>query len=74
MIATLKDRRMLALFALLIALLLIGQAPVHAYLDPGSGSMAFQAILGGIAAALAVGRLYWSRIRSFLSRKSSPPS
>jgi hypothetical protein len=43
-----------------------------AYLDPGSGSMIIQMILGG-AAAVAVGaRFYWKRFLSFLGiRKTS---
>jgi hypothetical protein len=37
-----------------------------AYLDPGSGSMIIQLILGG-AAAVAVGaKFYWKRLLSFL--------
>jgi hypothetical protein len=37
-----------------------------AYLDPGSGSMIIQLILGG-AAAVAVGaKFYWKRFLSFL--------
>jgi hypothetical protein len=32
------------------------------YLDPGSGSMIVQAVVGGVAAAAVVGRLYWRRL------------
>jgi hypothetical protein len=39
---------------------------VVAYLDPGSGSMLIQLILGG-AAAVAVGaKFYWRRLLTFL--------
>ena len=42
-----------------------------AYIDPGSGSMIIQLILGG-AAAVAVGaKFYWKRLLSFL-RISKP--
>jgi hypothetical protein len=34
---------------------------VLGYLDPGSGSMILQAVVGGIAAAAVVGKLYWRR-------------
>ncbi|HET9215145.1 MAG TPA: hypothetical protein VFN93_10370 [Gaiellaceae bacterium] len=37
-----------------------------AYLDPGSGSMILQAIVGGVAAAAVVGKLYWRRFLGFL--------
>jgi hypothetical protein len=32
-----------------------------AYLDPGSGSMILQAVVGGVAAAAVMGKLYWRR-------------
>lgn len=40
----------------------------YAYLDPGTASIVLQGIIGGIAAAAAVGTTYWQRIRKFLSR------
>jgi hypothetical protein len=43
-----------------------------AYLDPGSGSMILQMILGGVAAAAVFARLFWHRLLVFLRiRKSS---
>ena len=39
---------------------------VIAYLDPGSGSMILQIILGGAAAVAVTARLYWNRILKFL--------
>jgi hypothetical protein len=41
----------------------------HAYLDPGTGSMILQLLLGGIAGAMVVGRLYWQRIKEILGMK-----
>lgn len=32
--------------------------PAWAYLDPGTGSMMLQLLLGGIAGAMVVGKLY----------------
>lgn len=40
-------------------------APAHAYLDPGTGSMMLQLLLGGVAGALVVGKLYMERARAF---------
>jgi hypothetical protein len=37
--------------------------PVHAYLDPGTGSIVLQAVIAGVVGALAVVRLYWSRLK-----------
>lgn len=40
--------------------------PAYAYLDPGTGSMMLQIILGGIAGLLVAGKLFWHRILVFL--------
>lgn len=41
--------------------------PANAYIDPGTGSVVFQAIIAG-ALATAVGvKVFWQRIRSFFS-------
>jgi hypothetical protein len=42
---------------------------VQAYLDPGTGSIALQLLLGGIVAAIATVRMYWSRIKAFVLRQ-----
>ncbi len=40
-------------------------APAFAYIDPGTGSMMLQLMLGGVAGALVVGKLYLHRAREF---------
>ena len=47
-----------------IALFLLATVPAHAYVDPGTASIALQAIIGGIAAA---GLFFRARIAAFLS-------
>ena len=37
----------------------------EAYLDPGTGSMMLQVILGGIAAVGVAIKLYWHKLRVF---------
>jgi hypothetical protein len=37
-----------------------------AYLDPGSGSVLLQLLLGGIAAVGVTARLYWRRVQRAL--------
>jgi hypothetical protein len=39
-----------------------------AYLDPGSGSMFLQLLLGGFAAVGVIVRLYWHRLASWFRR------
>ena len=45
------------------------EGPVYGYLDPGTGSIAIQLILGGLVALLASVRMYWTRLRTFFGRK-----
>ena len=42
---------------------------VGAYLDPGTGSMLLQVILGGVAAVGVAIKLYWHKLRVALGRK-----
>jgi len=39
---------------------------IHAYLDPGTGSMLVQLLAGGLAAAGVALKLYWGRLLRFL--------
>jgi hypothetical protein len=48
------------------------EAPVDAYLDPGSGSMLLQLLLGGFAAFGVVAKLYWRRIIPLVRRWGLP--
>ena len=43
---------------------------VFAYLDPGTGSMVLQIIVGGVAAVGVAGRYYWQRMTGKASKKS----
>lgn len=40
----------------------------QAYLDPGTGSIILQAILGFIAAAAATASFYWNKVKLFFSK------
>ena len=44
-------------------LLLMGYTSAYAYLDPGTGSMMLQVILGGVAAVGVAVKLYWHKLR-----------
>lgn len=46
-----------------LVILLLSAEPVLAYLDPGTGSMMLQVILGGIAAVGVALKLYWHKFR-----------
>lgn len=46
-----------------ISLLMTGIGPAYAYLDPGTGSIMLQAIMGAIAGGLVFGRTYLHRLK-----------
>ena len=58
---------------LIVALLVLATEPAFAYLDPGTGSMLLQVILGGVAAVAVAIKLFWYKIRAAvgLGKKSS---
>ena len=53
----------LRVLASLLLLVTILDFDAHAYIDPGSGSILLQLILGGIAGIGVVAKLYWGRIK-----------
>jgi hypothetical protein len=62
-----------ALFAFGL-LVLLTPAPARAYLDPASGSMVLQLVLGGAAGVAVAIRLLWRRLLRRVGRRdpSSP--
>lgn len=60
--------RLMIVFSLVFAV-----EPAFAYLDPGTGSMLLQVILGGIAAVGVAIKLFWYKIRAALGFKKKDP-
>jgi hypothetical protein len=46
---------------------------VIAYLDPGTGSMLVQLLVGGVAAAGVAAKLYWRRLLTVLRIRKDEP-
>lgn len=44
--------------------------PAYAYLDPGTGSMILQVLLGGLAGLALAGRFYWNRLLVIIGVRS----
>lgn len=69
-------QRSVAVTALVVMLLVA--LPAHAYLDPASGSIFLQLLLGGVAGVALFFKLTWHKIRGVLRReprqKPSEPS
>jgi hypothetical protein len=64
--------RILMLRALaVLALLVMSERQLFAYVDPGSGSMLLQLLLGGVAGVAVAVRMYWHRLRAFFGSRSS---
>lgn len=59
------------IFTLVILLLMFTDAV--AYLDPGTGSMLLQVILGGVAAVAVAFKLYWHKLRAALGMAKKEP-
>lgn len=53
-------------FAFIYHVLFLGKA--YAYLDPGTGSIIIQAIIGFIAAGIAAISIYWQKFKNFLRK------
>ena len=49
----------------IVGTLIMAPLPAQAYLDPGTGSMFLQLLLGGVAGLAVLLKLYWQRFLSF---------
>lgn len=57
-------------FFLPLVLVALSEAPLQAYIDPGTGSMMLQGIIAAVAGAAVTLRMSWSWIRGWLSRRT----
>jgi len=60
-----KNKITVALSGWLFLIAFTNQA--HAYLDPGTGSMILQVVIGGIAMGFATLSVYFQRVKVFFS-------
>ncbi len=42
-----------------------------AYLDPGTGSILLQGLIGGIASGMFIARGYWAKVREFFGNSTT---
>ncbi len=52
-------------------LTIFGAAPAFAYLDPATGSIIIQAVIGAVAGGLLYAKLFMHKVRALFSRKTS---
>ena len=55
---------------LVTGVLLITCCPAYAYVDPGTGGLILQLLLGGVAGAAVVLKLYWEKVTGLFKRKT----
>lgn len=60
------------IFALVLLVMPVDRA--QAYLDPGSGSLIIQVLIGGLLGLLVALKLYWGRIIGFITGKKPTDS
>ena len=58
-------------FLFLIFSLIAYTSPAYAYLDPGTGSVLLQGLIGGIAAVMAFLSIYWQKVKAFFSKEEA---
>ena len=56
-------------FLCLIVGLISYTSPAYAYLDPGTGSMLLQGLIGGLAAVLSFLSIYWQKVKAFFGKE-----
>ena len=62
-----------AIFVVASWLLFICATPAYAYVDPGSGGMLIQLLLGGVAGLAVIVRLYWQRLLGLIGLRKAEP-
>jgi hypothetical protein len=67
-----KSSRIFTVAFLCFAFLFLFLPSASAYLDPGTGSFLFQALVGAILATGLVVKVSWRRIVAFLTRRERP--
>jgi hypothetical protein len=61
--------RIFTVSVLSLSVMFVVVPAANAYIDPGSGSFIFQAMVGGLLAAALVFKGFWRRIVSFFTKR-----
>jgi hypothetical protein len=65
--------RIYVVAVLCLSFCLLTLPAANAYVDPGTGSFVFQAVVGGILAVALAVKMFWRRIVAFVTRRGSSP-
>jgi hypothetical protein len=66
--------RIMALMGLVTAFTVVWLPTANAYVDPGSGSFIFQAVIGGILAGAFTLKVFWKRLVAMVTRRDRTSS
>ena len=55
-------------FLIILIFIVLNPSFAYAYLDPGTGSIILQAIIGVIAASLTAISIYWEKFKAIISK------
>ena len=58
-------------FLFLIFGLISYTSPAFAYLDPGTGSMLVQGLIGGVAVVMSFLSIYWQKVKAFFGKEEA---
>jgi len=58
-------------FLFLIFSLIAYTSPAFAYLEPGTGSMLVQGLIGGVAMVMSFLSIYWQKVKAFFSKEEA---
>ena len=61
----------IGILLLLISVSIAASTPAHAYIDPGTGSLIIQSVIGAIAAIGVTMKLYWHKLKLLFSGRSA---
>lgn len=67
-----RSSRIFTVTFLCFAFLFLFLPSANAYLDPGTGSFLFQALVGAILAVGLTAKIFWRKIVGFLTRRDRP--
>ena len=54
-----------------LAIYAVSMGNAFAYLDPGTGSIIVQGVIGAVAGGLVVIRMYWAKVKGLFSKKAA---
>jgi hypothetical protein len=60
-------QRIHAISIAVLAIFFLSASPAAAYLDPGTGSLLLQGVIGAIAGLLVALKLYWTRVKNIFA-------